>query len=391
MSLDLEFEPPHCVGLVGASARAAAFSALRAGLTPFCWDLFADADLAAVAEARTLSGLNDEAMLASDERRGLPLMQLGGMENQPDWLARASETGPLWCNTPDVLRRVRDPLLLHQTLTALRLPLPDIRASDNPPPPDGEWLLKPIASGGGRGIVRWTPEAAGHPTLNEPHIFQKFVPGQAYSAVFVGLEPPGDVNFVGITRQLVGWDALHAPEFAWCGSVGPATLDVPTEHMIRRIGNILMWKFKLRGLFGCDLIVDSAGTPWLVEVNPRYPASSEVLELACGFTLMRSHAAAFGVNWRDPDAEFETYPESVIAKGVLFAPRDFTMPELDPLQVATPYESINRVADVSPEGALIRAGQPVCTFLVDGIDDEAATQKLKETSREFLRQALQDS
>jgi predicted ATP-grasp superfamily ATP-dependent carboligase len=327
-------------------------------------------------------------MLTSPARRGLPLMQLGGMENLHEWLARASATGPLWTNTSEVMRRVRDPLVLHETLTALRLPLPDVVAASEPPAADGTWILKPIASGGGRGITRWTSAASAHPTLDEPHVFQKFVAGQSYSAVFVGLEPPGDVNFVGITRQLVGWSELHAPEFAWCGSVGPSSLDVPTEHMIRRVGNILMWKFQLRGLFGCDFVVDADGTPWLIEVNPRYPASAELFELACGFTLLRSHAAAFGVNWSLPDAEFETYPESVLAKGVLFAPQDFTMPELDQHQIATPYVSVNRVADVSPAGTLIRKGQPVCTFLVDGIDDDEATQRLRDTAREFLASAL---
>ena len=388
MSLDLEFEPPHCVGLVGASTRAAAFSALRAGLTPFCWDLFADTDLAAVADVEKLSRLTDDAMLDSPARRGLPLMQLGGLENHTEWLARASATGPVWCNSPQVVGRVRDPQDLHQTLTAFRLPLPDVRTASDPPPADGTWLLKPIASGGGRGIVRWTPEAKEHPTLNEPHVFQKFVSGISYSAVFVGLEPPGDVNFVGISRQLVGWNVLNAPEFGWCGSVGPGSLDVPTEHMIRRIGNVLMWKFQLRGLFGCDFIVDADGTPWLIEVNPRYPASAELFELGCGFTLMRSHAAAFGVEWNDPDAEFQTYPESVLAKGVLFAPRDFVMPGLDQLQIATPYDSVNRIADVSAPGTFIRKGQPVCTFLVDGIDDETATRRLGETAREFLLSGL---
>ena len=388
MSLELELDPPHCVGVVGASARAAAFSALRAGLTPLCWDLFGDSDLVAVAEVQTLEALDDDSLLDDSARRGLPLMQVGGMENRPDWLARASATGPLWSNTAEVVRRVRCPLTVHQTLTSLRISVPEVRSAQDPPPADGSWLLKPISSGGGRGIVRWTPETANHETLNEPHIFQKFISGQAYSAVFVGLEPPGDVNFVGISRQLVGWDALNAPEFAWCGSVGPAALDVPTEHMIRRVGNMLMWKFQLRGLFGCDFIINSDGTPWLIEVNPRYPASAEIFELACGFTLLRSHAAAFGASWNDPDAEFETHPESVIAKGILYAPRDFQMPELDPLQIATPYQSMNRVADVSPPGTLIRAGEPVCTFLVDGIDDETATQRLKQVSREFLATAI---
>jgi predicted ATP-grasp superfamily ATP-dependent carboligase len=388
MSLELELDPPHCVGVVGASARAAAFSALRAGLIPFCWDLFGDVDLTAVAEVQTIPALDDHSLLTDDARRGLPLMQVGGMENRPEWLARASATGPLWANTADVVRRVRDPQTVFDELSSVRIALPEVRPFDDPPAPDGTWLLKPTFSGGGKGIVRWTPDAAAHATLNVPHIYQKFISGQAYSAVFVGIEPPGDVNFVGISRQLVGWDALNAPEFAWCGSVGPATLDVPTEHMIRRIGNVLMWKFQLRGLFGCDFIVDSNGTPWLIEVNPRYPASAEIFELACGFTLLRSHAAAFGASWNDPDAEFETHPESVIAKGVLYAPQDFEMPELDPLQIATPWQSMNRVADVSPPGTLIRKGEPVCTFLVDGVDDETATLRLKRAAQEFLSIAI---
>jgi uncharacterized protein len=388
MSLELEVEPPHCVGLVGSSARAAAFSALRAGLTPFCWDLFADADLSAVADTQTLNGLNDERLLTSPARRGLPLMHVGGMENQPEWLTRAVETGPVWANTAEIVRRVRDPFEVHQVLGSLRLPVPELRPATQPPEPDGTWLLKPLASGGGRGIVRWTPDAADHCTLNEPHVFQKYVAGDSYSGVFVGLEPPGDVNFVGISRQLVGWEPLHAPAFAYCGSVGPASLSIPTEHLIRRFGNILMWKFELRGLFCCDFIVDAEGTPWLTEVNPRYPASAEIFELACGFTLLRSHASAFGVNWHDPDAEFETYPDGVIAKGVLYAPQDFTMPALDITQIATPYVSVNRVADVSPPGTLIRAGHPVCTFLVDGLDDETASARLAEAVREFLSRAL---
>src|SRR5688572_13308715 len=141
MSLDLEFDPPHCVGVVGASARAAAFSALRAGLIPFCWDLFSDTDLAAVAEVRTLDGLDDESLLTSSERRGLPLMHVGGMENRPEWLARASATGPLWSNSADIVRRVRDPIIVNQTLTAFRLSVPEVRPAGDPPAADGTWLL----------------------------------------------------------------------------------------------------------------------------------------------------------------------------------------------------------------------------------------------------------
>jgi uncharacterized protein len=154
MLSDLEIEPPHCVGIVGSSARAAAFSALRAGLTPFCWDLFGDLDLTAVAECQVIDDLGDESVLLSEARRGLPMMQTGGMENHVHWAARASATGPIWGNSASSLHRVRDPFQLFNELTAFRLPLPEVRPFDDPPPADDTWLLKPIAGGAGRGIRR---------------------------------------------------------------------------------------------------------------------------------------------------------------------------------------------------------------------------------------------
>ena len=51
--------------IIGASTRAAAFSALRAGLTPRCLDYFADRDLAAICTVdRVESGAHSEAPLS---------------------------------------------------------------------------------------------------------------------------------------------------------------------------------------------------------------------------------------------------------------------------------------------------------------------------------------
>ena len=46
---------PHVL-IFGTSVRAAAFSALRAGLSPWCVDLFADVDLRKRCPAMRLSG-----------------------------------------------------------------------------------------------------------------------------------------------------------------------------------------------------------------------------------------------------------------------------------------------------------------------------------------------
>lgn len=376
-------DPSAGVGIVGASARAAAFSAIRAGLTPACWDLFADLDLAAAAAVQTVSDLGDEGLLNSPARRQLPLIYAGGMENQQRWIRRAAESGVLWGNPVNVILDVRNPLTLATRLQETRLPTLDVRPSDDPPPADGTWLLKPRASAGGRGIIPWTPEADDHPTRSEPHYFQKRMAGESYSAIFVGRQHPGDVEFVGITRQLVGWEPMHAPPFAWCGSIGPAMMPLPCEHMIRRIGNVLMWKFGLRGLFGCDFIIDESGTPWLTEVNPRYPASTEVFELACGFTLLRTHAAAFGAEWSDDEPPFETATAPFVGKGVLYAAWDAVMPETDPEERASLEASLGRLADVSPAGTIIPAGKPVCSFLIQAESEDEALAEFRTAAEQF--------
>src|SRR5205807_493928 len=91
--------------IVGASARSAAFSVLRAGLRPECADLFADADLRArcpvwCAPPKDYPGgfLDLPAFAAPG-----PWLYTGGLENRPeliDELARRRQ--PLWGNPAPV-------------------------------------------------------------------------------------------------------------------------------------------------------------------------------------------------------------------------------------------------------------------------------------------------
>ncbi len=50
---------------------------------------------------------------------------------------------------------------------------------------------------------------------------------------------------------------------------------------------------ELRGLFGCDFILESdSSTLWLTEVNPRYSASAEVHEREPRPSLVHAHLEA---------------------------------------------------------------------------------------------------
>ena len=77
----------------------------------------------------------------------------------------------------------------------------------------------------------------------------------------------------------------------------------------------------LRGVFGIDAIVRN-GVPWPVEVNPRYTASVEVIEIADRASC--AHPLTPGL--------FQTKRGggSKMAKGVYYAPRNVMIPESGP-------------------------------------------------------------
>ena len=209
-------------------------------------------------------------------------------------------------------------------------------------------------------------------------IFQQRVSWPVYSSLFLAQTEMGDVRFVGLTRQLVGCPELHAGPFAWCGNIGPVFLPVEAEFLVRRWGNILKWKFGLTGLYGLDFIVDEAGQPWLLEVNPRLTGSVEVLELACGLSLLADHIACY-----DPAAaalahEFASPPVMPegerFGRAILYAP--YRLCSKIPLPDPVPWETAPILADIPTFGSLIEPGHPVCSLYAWGSDEADTTAEL---------------
>src|SRR5713226_4586299 len=86
--------------ILGASVRAAAFSALRAGLRPWCADLFADQDLRnRCSTLQVPLGAYSKAFEAiSQNGPPAPWMYTGGLENHPTLIQSISGNRPLWAN-----------------------------------------------------------------------------------------------------------------------------------------------------------------------------------------------------------------------------------------------------------------------------------------------------
>src|SRR5262245_27762985 len=232
--------------IFGASARAAAFSALRAGLAPWCADLFADADLRARCPAMRLPGRYPQGFLdLVDAPVPGPWMYTGGLENWPALVGQMAERRPLWGNGPSALVRARDPEFLAGTAHAAGLPAPKVARGVHRPP-EGRWLVKPLRGSGGIGVrfFKQLDEAGAGLYL------QEFIEGESASAVFAG-DGTG-ARLLGVTRQLVGAGWLNAGPFRYCGSVGPLPLGRGLQRSLEEFGRLLARRAGLRGLFGVD-------------------------------------------------------------------------------------------------------------------------------------------
>ncbi|MFG0333280.1 MAG: hypothetical protein ACF8TS_07965, partial [Maioricimonas sp. JB049] len=122
--------------LVGASTRAMAFSAIRSGFRPICCDRFADADLQAVAETHRIADWPEGILEILDRYPDVPVMYGGALENAPELLNRIAGSHPLWGVHSGPLAAVRDPFRLASELPRIRVNMPEIRDSSDPPETD---------------------------------------------------------------------------------------------------------------------------------------------------------------------------------------------------------------------------------------------------------------
>jgi predicted ATP-grasp superfamily ATP-dependent carboligase len=354
---------PEPLLILGASVRALAFSAIRAGFDPVAVDLFDDVDLAGCCLSRRVDPAGypaDLPRLASQAPPG-PWMYTGAMENHPEVVDRIAADRPLWGNDGEVLRRVRDPILLAEALRRAALPSLDARLDPAGLPRDGSWLIKPLRSAAGSGI---RPLIAGEQPSGAVY-FQRRQSGTSGSALFVG--GSGTARRVGVTRQRIGREG--AP-FGYVGSEGPVPVSIGLGRQLDRMGELLAGSFGLRGLFGVDFVL-SGGVAWPTEVNPRYTASVEVVEHATGRRLLLDHAREFGAGPAGPE-DRGPVPSSSVCKVILHAARDLRVPESHRWPRPDPKSSMPPlVADLPAPGSSIGAGQPVLTLLerASGLDE----------------------
>jgi predicted ATP-grasp superfamily ATP-dependent carboligase len=342
--------------IIGASTRAAAFSALRTGVQPWCLDLFADRDLRMRCHAERVprDRYPDELPALATSAPTSPWIYTGGLENWPELVSRIAKTRPLLGNDAVSLALARDPVHWSGLLREAGLPCPLVLAANgNKGSFAGrQWLRKPLRGAGGRGVA-----FARDDRPHSGYYLQEYIAGEACSAIYAA-DAQG-VLLLGATQQLVGTEWLHAPPFGYCGSIGPLPLTNSVRADLEKLGGVLSTGCRLHGVFGVDYILRD-GQPWPVEINPRYTASIEVIELATGISALGIHQGT-----PNPPAK-----DQCIGKAFLFASKNLRFPPSGPwealLRDPPALDEIPSFADIPAVGEQIDAGWPILTFFTSG-------------------------
>lgn len=344
------------LAIVGASARAAAFSALRAGFDVVTADLFADEDLRRRCPATKINdypaGLAD--WLATQEVDAW--MYTGALENYPELVDRMAKIRPLWGNQGEPLRKSRDPFRVLQACHDRKLLFPDSAPEPKGLSADGSWLAKTGRGANGFGVWRLYSSADFSRAIEQRAFYQRCVAGTPAAAIFAIDRSASRI--IGLTEQLVGHHVFGAKPWSYCGSVVRSDWLTHYAEPLSAIGDMLREDVRLQGIVGIDLLI-ADDRMWVIEINPRYTASVEVAESMIGVHAASLHARCFGSC--PAEASLPDSPR-VLGKAVLYAKQSVRLSDGFHEWAMTRAEQ-GGLADIPASGGAISRRQPVLTLL----------------------------
>jgi uncharacterized protein len=363
--------------VLGGSARALAWSAATAGWAVYAADLFDDEDLRIIAARSVRVDAREyphSLLAAAESLPPAPWCYTGAVENHPDLIDQLTAIRPLAGNAGAAVRAVRDPLRLGATANAAGLLFPETRLTPAGVPGDGSWLVKPRSSASGRGIHPWLSAAAVTPA--KPLLWQRRVRGIPCAASFIMAD--GRARLLGLSRQLLAEAWCAGGPFAYGGSVTLSAAEMARglAAQASEIGGMLAEDFRLVGAVGVDLVIDSDGRPWIIEVNPRVTASMELHERATRISVAAAHLAACGMT--GPTAgSAPSATDTVWAKAIVHTPEPLAITVDLTARWAAIAAAWTRadggqqaIADIPTPGQTIAPRAPVLTVFARG--DSAA-------------------
>ena len=374
--------------ITGLSTRAIAESAVQGGYRVVTLDYFGDRDQKELVANYSLmrdSRLNFGAkalLVASRNLSFQAVVYTSNLENHPDVVEDLARGRVLLGNSPSTLRQVRDSGHLRSVCRRedIAHPVTLLPGEESLAEGVGCWVSRPSRSGGGHGIRPWAGEL-----LDEDHVLQAYVQGRPASAAFVA--DGRSCVLLGLTEQLIGRRELGAQGFIWCGNI--LSLSVPASERRAVLGSVrataenLTRTYGLRGVNGVDFVLgrDESGrpVPYLLEVNPRYSASMELVEWAYGLSIFDLHVRSFSGDLPSFSLEDHVRQPGFYGKAIVYAREDVVLPE-------TAGWRAKQRRDIPFPGEQIEARRPICTVLAQGESRDDCWRRLLGAAEAVYRE-----
>lgn len=366
--------------VIGFNARPIALAAKRFGFRVLAADYWGDTDirkkvdgLATVLRqqpgeeplqpSEPVGDLLFEAASRVVQDHGKPdLILLGsGLDDRFDLWKRLGKIAPICGNDVKILPSVRDRIRLFELAEDLGICCPQtietheveegIKAAKEIGYPV---VVKPPTGSGGSGIylARDQDDIERRCKRRRRVLIQQLIRGvDASSSVLCDGD---ECVVVTVNEQLIGKKELGTVRpFGYCGNIVP--LDAPSSAIvtIEEASKALGEALGLIGTNGFDWVVRSDGTPFLMEINPRFQATLECIEMVTGINVVKAHVEACG--GKLPNRKINV--GGSVARMIVFATSKGIVGKLTP---------ITDLYDVPIPGVIVGRGDPVCTVQTKG-------------------------
>lgn len=397
------------VVLFGASVRAAAESARGAGLEVFGIDCFGDEDAVSACDrfmridryAQTVESPAVDPFDTEKRYSGCPLVCVGGLAADSELLNQLRTRHPVLGAEPDDRRSLATVQQLRSLAAAGGLAFPECIHEDGHRTASrsslgDRWLWKPLNSSGGIAVQPIGSDPDRAKLLPTTGYLQRWVAGRSIGAVF--LADDRDVQLLGACRSSFSRRSGRS-HFAYAGSAGPLVLSECLRERLITFARCYAKRTGIRGLFNADLIIGTDNIVWLLEVNPRWSASCEVVEMQLQedvddpreSSLFYAHYKALTTRRAQPFPAFQQRVGGIawFWKRIVYSTKSGRwnrgkLASLDRLPAGLTY----RVADRPCHGSHIPKGEPIATLLVRIERGADFTLRTKRRLVASIRQAV---
>jgi len=284
------------------------------------------------------------------------------LECNPD-LLDSLPIGRVIGNSSQTLRQCKDPKVFFSALDQNAISYPEVSYEPIQDSTDS-WLVKHMISSGGTGISAYAEVGTSEKNI----YFQRKINGVNFSLIFLAngdeLKP---IGFNTLWSEALG----ECMPYAYAGAINSVDLTEQQRDTTINYATALTREFKLVGLNSIDCIL-SEGSIFVLEINPRIPATYDLYETKQG-DLMKGHVEAC-VN-----AKFATTQRKQLlrAHAIVYAPQLIRVPaSLDwPLWTA----------DRPHQEEVIHKYEPVCSVFAGGKNVAQVSEMIHTRKKTIIR------